>query len=294
MVNMNRHGLSEVNFRNKMDLVWTVAVARFKTLARYKGWLLMDVSVPIVFAALPVLLGMALGGANAGTNFSTNLEELTGASTENFQIYMLIGANVFMIVSNSLWQVGFWIRRERMTGTLESIYLAPASRMLVLAGVSLYANLRSILVFFISFTIGCLIFGVQPFQGQFLVAIMFLLAGLIPLWGVSFFFGSIVMKLKEANAIINVVQLGISFLMGVYFPIEIFPRVLQWVALSFPPTWMTNGVRSSILGLSYFLDQWYLDFAVLWLFALLFPIMGLFAFQRIENSIKKNEGVGHF
>lgn len=293
---MQRTGLSEFNWRTKLDIIWTVAVARFKTLARYRGWVFMDISIPIVFAAMPVLLGIAFAGSvsAAGENFNTNLMNLTGASTQLFQIYMLIGANVFMIVSSSLWQVGFWIRRERFTGTLESIYLAPASRMLVLAGISLYANIRSILAFFVSFTIGCLIFGVWPFQGQFLIAILFLLAGIIPLWGVSFFFGSIVMKIREANALINIAQLGISFIMGVYFPIQIFPKAMEYLALCFPPTWMTNGVRSSILDLSYFMEHWYIDFAVLWLFALVFPLMGLWAFRKIEDGIRKNEGVGQF
>ena len=293
---MNKTGLSEFNMRMTLDIIWTVAVARFKTLARYKGWLVMDISIPIVFAAMPVLLGIAFAGSSsmAQVNFDANLNDLTGSGTMQFEIYMLVGANVFMIVANSLWQVGFWIRRERMTGTLESIYLTPTSKLIVLAGISLYANLRSILTFFLSFTIGCLIFGANPFQGQFLIAILFILVGLIPLWGVSFFFGTIVMKIKEANALINIFQLGVTFIMGVYFPIQIFPKAMQALALSFPPTWMTNGVRSAILDLTYFLDHWYMDLAFLLVLGIIFPIIGVWVFKKVEDNIKRNEGVGHF
>ena len=166
--------------------------------------------------------------------------------------------------------------------------------MIVLAGISLYANLRSILTFFLSFTIGCLIFGANPFQGQFLIAILFILVGLIPLWGVSFFFGTIVMKIKEANALINIFQLGVTFIMGVYFPIQIFPKAMQALALSFPPTWMTNGVRSAILDLTYFLDHWYFDLAFLLVLGIIFPIIGVWVFKKVEDNIKRNEGVGHF
>ena len=129
---MNKTGLSEFNMRMTLDIIWTVAVARFKTLARYKGWLVMDISIPIVFAAMPVLLGIAFAGSSAmaQVNFDANLNDLTGSGTMQFEIYMLVGANVFMIVANSLWQVGFWIRRERMTGTLESIYLTPTSKLM--------------------------------------------------------------------------------------------------------------------------------------------------------------------
>ena len=61
---MNKTGLSEFNMRMTLDIIWTVAVARFKTLARYKGWLVMDISIPIVFAAMPVLLGIAFAGSS--------------------------------------------------------------------------------------------------------------------------------------------------------------------------------------------------------------------------------------
>jgi ABC-type polysaccharide/polyol phosphate export permease len=82
--------------------------------------------------------------------------------------------------------------------------------------------------------------------------------------------------------------------MGVFFPIAIFPPLLRVVSLLFPPTWMTNGVRSAILGLGFFFEKWYLDLAVLWSFMLVAPLLGFWVFTRTENSVRRNEGIGQF
>jgi ABC-type polysaccharide/polyol phosphate export permease len=99
---------------------------------------------------------------------------------------------------------------------------------------------------------------------------------------------------KEANALINLMQWGISFLMGIFFPIAFFPPLIKALALLFPPTWMTNGVRSALLGVGFFFQEWYLDLAVLWASMLVAPLLGYWVFTRAETSIRRNAGVGQF
>jgi ABC-type multidrug transport system permease subunit len=107
-------------------------------------------------------------------------------------------------------------------------------------------------------------------------------------------FGALVLKVKEANALINLMQWGISFLMGIFFPIAFFPPLVRLASLLFPPTWMTNGVRSALLGVGYFFQEWYLDLAVLWAFMLVAPLLGYWVFTRVEIGVRRNEGVGQF
>jgi len=257
-------------------------------MSRYRGWFLLDIMIPTMLAAIPILLGQAMAGPNAGENFRLN----TG--TDNYVAYLLIGSNVFMVVSGAMWNFGFWLRREQQTGTLEALYLAPTSKWLILSGVALYGALRSIVNFGMAFTLGCLLFRVNPFQGDILLALAFLLVGLIPLYGVSLLYGAVVLKLKEANAMIQLAQWTVSFLMGVFFPIAVFPPFLRAVALLFPPTWMNNGVRASLLGVGWFFQTWYRDLAVLFAFCAVAPVLGYWIFLRTERRIKVNEGVGQF
>jgi ABC-2 type transport system permease protein len=280
--------LTEFAPRTSWDVVWGVAVARLRMMSRYRGWFLLDIIIPTMIAAIPILLGQAMAGPSAAENFRLN----TG--TDNYVAYLLIGSNVFMMVSGALWNFGFWLRREQQTGTLEALYLAPTNRWLVLCGVALYGTLRSLVNFGMAFSLGCLLFGVNPFQGDILLALGFLLLGLIPLYGVSLFYGAVVLKLKEANAMIQLAQWLVSFLMGIFFPIAVFPPLLRAVALLFPPTWMNNGVRASLLGVGWFFQTWYRDLAVLAAFCVVAPVLGYWVFLRIERRIKANEGVGQF
>lgn len=263
---------------------------RFRVMSRYPGGTLFDIVMPTFIAAMPILLGQAIGGTagQAAANFARN----TG--TANYVAYLLIGSNVFMMVSGTLWNVGYWLRREQETGTLEALYLAPTGRGSILLGISLYGMARVLFNFVVAFALGSLVFRVNPLQGDILLAIVFLLVGFIPLFGISLLYGALILRIRAANALIQLAQWGISFLMGLFFPIAIFPAWLRFVALAFPPTWMNNGVRASLLGVGFFFEHWYLDLAMLGIFSVLTPWLGYWLFTRTERSIKRSEGVGEF
>ena len=261
---------------------------RLINISRYPGQLVLEIIIPIVFAAMPILLGRASAGADAGLVFERN----TG--TTNYVAYLLIGANVFTLVANAFWHIAYWMRFEQETGTLEAVYLTPTSSLTLAAGVALYSIGRGLTSGLLAYFLGCLVFGVNPFQGQVGLALLFIGIGLIPLYGLSLFFGAIILRFKESNAILNMMQWVGSFLMGIFFPVLIFPPWLRLIAWLFPPTWMVNGARSALLGVGYFLGRWYFDLAVLWSFMLFAPWFGIWVFRRVESGLKRHAGVGQF
>jgi ABC-type polysaccharide/polyol phosphate export permease len=123
---------------------------------------------------------------------------------------------------------------------------------------------------------------------------VFLLLGLVPLYGISMLYGAIVLRLREANAMIQLAQWSISFMMGIFFPIVFFPPLLRTAALLFPPTWMNNGVRAALLDVAWFFGTWYQDLAVLAAFCAVVPVLGYWVFLRTERRIKRNQGIGQF
>jgi ABC-2 type transport system permease protein len=278
----------------KPSLSQTVSAALAETrlrlinISRYPGQMVLEVIIPIVFASMPMLLGRATAGDQAGANFAAN----TG--TANYVAFLLIGSNVFTIVSGAFWHIAYWLRFEQETGTLEAIYLTPTSSVTLLSGVSLYSAIRSGGSAILAYIIGCLVFQVNPFEGNVLLAFAFILVGLVPLYGVAMLFGALVLKVKESNALVGLMQWVVSFLMGIFFPVTVLPPFVRAIALAFPPTWMTNGVRSALLGVGFFFGQWYLDLAVLWTFLFFAPLFGFWVFNRVETGIKRNEGVGQF
>ncbi len=276
------------NFKIRLSVALAETKLRFVNATRYPGQMVMEIVLPIIFAAMPMLLGRATAGANAGVNFEAN----TG--TANYVAYLLIGSNVFTMVSNAFWHIAYWVRFEQETGTLEAIYITPTSSTNLAAGVAIYSAIRGVTAAVLAFLLGSWVFGVNPFQGDIFLAFTFILVGLIPLYGFAFLFGALVLKIKESNAIISLMQWLVSFLMGIYFPVTVLPPAIRFVAQLFPPTWMVNGVRSSLLGIGFFLEEWYLDFAVLWLFLFIVPLFSLWVFHRVESNLRRNEGIGTF
>jgi ABC-2 type transport system permease protein len=273
--------------RSNFSVLFASFRMRLTTITRYPGQLVLDIFIPIVFAYMPILLGRA-SGSNPEATFYAN----TG--TTNYVAYMLIGTSVFTLVNFAFWHVAYWLRWEQEAGTLEALYLVPTHRLWVVGGTALYSCLRGLFSALAAYLLGSLVLGVNPFEGQVLLAFVFILAGLIPLYSLTLLYGALILKVKEANALVNLMQWGVSFFMGIFFPIAIFPPLLKFIALLFPPTWMTNGVRSALLGVGYFFNSWYMDLAVLWGFMLVTPLLGYWIFTRAETSVRRNEGVGQF
>jgi ABC-2 type transport system permease protein len=278
----------QATLRSNLSIVLSSTRMRLITISRYPGQLVLDVFVPIVFATLPILLGRATAGANAATVFAEN----TG--TSNYAAYMLIGSCIFTIVSFAFWHMAYWLRWEQESGTLEALYLAPTRRVWIAAGTALYSCIRSLLSALLAYFIGSRLLNAEPIQGQTGIAFLFIAVGLVPLYGLTLLFGAVILKVKEANSLVGLMQWGVSFLMGVFFPVVFFPPVLKGMALLFPPTWMANGVRSALLGTSYFLQTWYMDLAVLWTFLFIAPAFGYWVFTRTENSVRRHEGMGQY
>ena len=261
---------------------------RLLYMSRYPGELIMEILSPIFFAAMPIFLSQAVLGNNVATNFEAN----TG--TANYVLYLLVGANAFTIVTRAFKDIARWLRYEQETGTLEAIYLTPTSALTLASGVGVYSAIRGMGTSIIAYLLGCLLFRVNPFQGNIMLAFLFILVGLTPLYAIAFLFGSLVLKMKKSEAILGLIEWGACFLMGVYYPLTMLPPLARALALLFPPTWLINGVRSALLGAGFFFERWYYDMAVLCLFLIFTPLFTLWVFRRVENNIRHNEGIGQF
>lgn len=264
------------------------AASRCRIYWRYPLAFVAAVLYPLVLALLPILLGRAAGGASAGAAFASRV------GTGDYVPYMLIGANLFALVTRAIWDVAFWLRGEQNSGTLESWFLAPTSPLAVLAGVALWSAAHSLTASLLAFGIGCAIFGVDPAQGNLMLAMLFALVGIVPLYGASALAGALVLRLKEADSLLQLAQWVLSLLIGIYFPVTVLPAWIRWVSWLLPPTWLNQGLRAALLGLGHFLGRWYLDLAWLAALGIAFPLLSHRVIWGISQRLRQGAGLGGF
>ena len=93
-------GLGRPGWRASVGVIWSVFRARLKIITRYKGAVLLESIIPVIFAGLPILLGSAVAGSEqaAADNFF-RYTGTAGQSVADFRLYMMMGSNTFMVVS---------------------------------------------------------------------------------------------------------------------------------------------------------------------------------------------------
>jgi len=274
--------------RRFMRILLQSCRVQLKLLSRHWPARLSDLLMPAAVAFVPVLLAGAVAGGEAGFYFSRR------TNTANLAGFLLIGGGGFVLVTRALWGYGNWIRQEIRSGTLESLYLSPAAMPPILAGTALAFMIYSALIFCGAMIVGALLFQTTFQTQQLPLAVVFLGLGLPAVYSLALLYGALVLQFKETEALLQIAQWLITLLMGVYFPISLFPMALKIASLLFPPTWLTQGLRASLLGIPYLSASWAGDLAVLALFCLVGPVVAYFVYGRVERRLRQQSGLGSF
>lgn len=274
--------------RARLDLATWAFYARYRVLAGLPGWFLLDALIPVISTAVPIFLGQVVGGGSAAANFAAH----TG--TQEYAVFLLVGSNVFLLTLRAMWDLGLWLRNEQQAGTLEILYTTPADRRWILVGLAAFNLARGLVNLALSLLIGWWVFQI-PLGGRgYVLAVVFLGVGVIPLYAFSLLYGVLVLHLKETSALIQVAQAILTLAMGVSYPITMLPALAQVLALLLPPTWIAYDLRAALLGTSYRLGAWPADLGVLLAMALIGPPLAFALLQRSERRLRAGPGLGEF
>jgi len=238
---------------------------------RYPTQIIMLFALPFLFALLVHTMGNYVGGARYAEYFA----QQTG--TTNVFVYQVLGGAIWLLSWIIIDRVGSSLREERISGTLEQVYMAPVNRFLLLISKALVQFVTFGITFLVVISLSIWLFDGQAVGGlpqSFLV----LCLGLVPLWGISFLFAGLVVRLKEPYAFINVANLLFSILIGTYYPITILPSWAQVASRLLPQTYALAAMRQILLGNAPLvgLQETY---AILALMAVVYPFLGFLAFK---------------
>lgn len=254
----------------------------WRLLRRYPGAFISFVFWPIALPLAYVFQAEAFSGGRADTTAA--FVERTG--TNEVAGFLFVGWATYMWLSTILWGAGTSLRTEQVRGTLEAIFLTPASRLVVLfgpAGSQLVWAVWIFLVVGIALWVG---FGVTIGIAEILRGFAVLVVGIPALYAIGALFAAIVLRFGEVHALVQGVRGLFTAVCGMSFPIVVLPDWAQTVALSLPPTYLIADLRAVLLagaGIGRILG----DLAILAGMGVVLAVLAVVAFRRTERYARR-------
>jgi ABC-2 type transport system permease protein len=256
---------------------------------RYPGRLANIFIWPILFPLAYIFSARALSGPD-GSHVSA-FSAATG--TADYVGFLAIGSTFYMWLNVTLWSVGFSLREEQLRGTLESNWLCPVWRISIVLGGAI-TRLGTALVFLLVTVVEFwLFFGINLVQGQPTLMLLILLLTIPSIYGFGVGFGSLVLRFKEANALVFIVRGIFLVFCGTTYPLVVLPPWMQAVAAWLPLTYTIHAIRALEMPDATFEDI-ALDVQRLAIFAVVLPLFGVLAFRATERRSRSSGSLGHY
>lgn len=271
-----------------MSAVAAVVRRELLVFSRYPSWILSIIIWPLLFPLLYLLAGRALtgpGGEGLPAFFRA-------AGTDNVRGFIVVGTTAWMWLNMTLWSVGTSLRTDQVRGVLESNWLTPTLRFSMLLGTATSQALISVLFLAISFAGFILVLGIR-FDANLPAAGLVLVFSIPWIYGLGIAFAALVLRFKEANAMVYLVRGVFMVFAGISFPLSVLPGWMRGVAAYLPLTHTIEGARASLLTGAGPADlRASLGFLV-WSGVALFAV-GYVSFQAVDRIVRRQGSAGHY
>ena len=220
-----------------------------------------------------------------------------GTGSINPSGVVVYGFILFMFMSDTLWTIGYNIRNEQVQGTLEQLYLSPASKFS-----SLIARVTNTLVWtgLLSITAAALMtmmIGKLPVENPWL-GLYLLAMTLSGTFGIGFIFAALTLRIKEtAQTVANFLQFALLVLCANFFPFSALPPFILVFSRLIPLSYAVDAFRSAMMGFPPGFPElapFPIEFVITTLFGLLMPPLGYLLYRRAENYARKRGSLSTF
>jgi ABC-2 type transport system permease protein len=201
---------------------------------------------------------------------------------------LLIGAVVWAylgVLFEFLMETVAW---ERWEGTIEYTFMAPLSRPMHLAGMGVFSVLYGLLRAIFLFTVCIWFFDLAVPDAEFGAALVVLAIASVSFLGIGMMTSVLPLISPEKGTQLGWIAQGTLLVVsGVYYPVDVLPTWMQWLAKISPATYALDGARDAILdgqGLSTMWDE-------IWPLIVIGIVsipLGLFIFRLGERYAKKH------
>ena len=270
--------LSQPNLRTQLRALFVIARKDWKVFWRYPLNAVSNIFQPIIWITPVYFMGKA---------FSTNGQALgfqAYSGTGDYMSFILLGTILSNFILTVFWGMGYALKNDMDAGVLESNWLTPVSRLLILVGRTLTSLLTTAITSVVMLVIAALLFGFHP-TGNTLAAFLTAIPMLIGLYGFGFAFAALVLLMREANTLVDVSSFLVQGFSGTNFPVQSLPSWLIPIALALPLTYGMDAVRGWILKTNTILPL-RVEIALLIVFMFVMLWFGSWIFYRVERQVR--------
>jgi ABC-2 type transport system permease protein len=210
-----------------------------------------------------------------------------GGSTSGLVVYGFI---LFMFLGDTLWTVGYAIRHEQVQGTLEQLYLSPASKFASLVSRVTNTLVWTGLLCVAGGALMAVMIGRLPVQNP-LLGLYVLALSLAGTFGIGFAFAALTLRIKEsAQTLANLLQFIFLILCANFFPFSALPPFLYNVARFIPMAYSVDAFRSALMGFPPGFPElapFPVEVAIITVFGVLMPFIGYALYRRAEVQARR-------
>lgn len=272
----------------------TATLSAFTAMVRKEFIIMLRYPVELVASFLQIFLIVTVLTL-AGLMFSPQgVNSQSSGETTGLVVY---GFVIFLYVSDTLWAIGFNVRREQKQGTLEQLYLSPASKFAALAARVMITLVWTGMLSVCSAVLMSLLLGQIPFHNG-LLGLYLLLMALSGTFGTGFAFAALTLRIKEAaQTAVNLIQFGFMIFCAPFFPFSALPAWLQGVAKIIPLSYAVDAFRSTMMGYPAGFPELApieVELFIVTLFGLVMPLLGFWLYQQAEDQARRKGSLSEY
>lgn len=285
-MNITDNRYTKPTFPRAISSFWAMVRKEFTIMLRYPVEFFASFIQVFLIVTIFTLAGLMFSaqGADGGAP-----AEITGV--------VVYGFVLFLFLSDTLWSIGFNIRREQKQGTLEQIYMSPASKLAILGSRVIITLIWTSFLSVVAIVLMTNLLGNLPVHNVGL-GFYFLLMALLGTFGTGFAFAALTLRIKEsANTAVNLFQFTFMILCAPFFPFSALPEPLLFLSKLIPLAYGVDAFRSALMGYpSGFpeLAPFGVELGIVTLFGVGMPILGLWLYQQAENVARRSGSLSEY
>jgi ABC-2 type transport system permease protein len=275
---MPTQSLSHPTLASHLRALFALIRKDWKQYWRYPLNAVSSVFQPLIWIAPIYFMGQAFSVNGKAHGFAQY------SGTTDFMSFILLGTVLENFINAVFWGMGYALKNDMDSGVMESNWLTPIPRLLILVGHSVTNLVITVITSMGMLLLGGMVFGFSA-SGDVWKAFLPIIPMMLGLYGFGFAFAAVVMLLREANTLVDVSSFLVQLFSGSNFPVNALPRFLLPVALALPLTYGLDAVRAYLIGTKTILPL-NLEMILLVVFMFVMLWIGTATFHSLERRVR--------